>query len=169
MKRVFLCLACLALWGLCSAQSCNLITLPVGNPYQSVTLKHSGFDFSAGVVPTAWDDSDGHTTNWPAFPTINPAKEYSQYVWFEPFANTNTENFVKDMGEVALSSVINVPTQWDAGAGLVLEPLQVNHVYVIKCRDGYAKFLVKSIDPSQDQEWAVEVEYAFTAGNTFDQ
>ncbi len=168
MRRVFMCLACLALWVLCSAQSCSLVSLPVGDSYQSVTLKHSGFDFSEGIVPASFETSDGHTTNWPAQPTINPAKEYGPYVWFVPFANTDTENFTKDMGEVALSAVLDVPTEWDAGAGLTLEPLEVGHVYVIKCRDGYAKFLVKAVDPSQDREWAVDVDYGFTAGTTFD-
>lgn len=135
--------------------------------YQSQTLSHAGFDFSEGVVPSDWETSDGHTTNWPPTPTINVEKAYGPYVWFEPFSNTDTVNYTKDMGAVPLQSVIEVPSSWDAGAGLTLEPLTVGHVYVIKCRDGYAKLLVEAVYPSQDQEWSVDVQYAFTAGATF--
>jgi hypothetical protein len=166
MRRLALSLAVIAL---CSAQVCDPPPQrAAGHDYASVTLKHSGFDFSGGVVPPTWETSDGHTTNWPPTPSINPEKAYGAYVWFEPFANTNTQCFMKDMGTVTLESVTAVPTEWDGGPGVLMEPLAVDHVYVIKCLDGYAKFLVKAIYPQQEQEWAVDVEYAYTAGSTFD-
>jgi len=166
MRIMVVSLFFLAVWFTCSGGACEAPLIPQSSIYTSVTLTHAGFDFSEGTEPANWDTNDGHTTNWPAFPTIHETKSYSTYVWFEPFANTADANYVKDMGAVALSSVMQVPTQWDAGPGLTLEPLLVGHVYVIKCLDGYAKFLVKSIDATEF-DWAVEVEYAFTAGTTF--
>ena len=47
----------------------------------------------------------------------------------------------------------------DAG---VLEPLAVNHVYVVKCKDGYAKFLVTAIDLTGDG-WPITVQYYYIA------
>ena len=162
--RVVLCLAVAAIGFL---PGCDGV-VDTGTGYTSVTLTHQGFDFSAGAIPSDWDASDGHTTNWPGLPAINPDKAYGPYVWFTPFANTETESFTKDMGAVALESVTTVPATWDAGAAQVLEPLSVGHVYVVKCRDGYAKFLVNAVHPEQEFVWSVDVEYAFTSTATFD-
>lgn len=179
MKRAILFLAVIAMG---AAPACDVPVPPVegqnpggGDPavespsYESVTLTHAGFDFSTGVVPASFETSDGHTTNWPCMPTVNAEKAYGNYVWFEPFANTSSANFTKDMGAVALNAVTQVPTTWDAGPGLILEPLVVNHVYVIKCLDGYAKFLVKAVYPAPDPPWSVDVDYAYTSGATFAQ
>jgi hypothetical protein len=134
------------------------------------TLTHmSGFDFSTGTIPATGEDDDGSILAWAPFPSAAPAGGGSSTdLWFWARANTADENFTKDMGMVLLSSITAVPDTWDAGKDLPLDPLQVDHVYVVKCRDGYAKFLVKSLDPF-GEDWSAEVDYVFTAGLTFDQ
>ena len=46
-----------------------------------------------------------------------------------------------------------------------LPPLQVGHVYVVKCLDGYAKFLVKAIRVVP--QWEVDVEYVYSPSASF--
>lgn len=139
---------------------------PNATAVKTLTLVHGGVDFSAGVVGTLEagpENSDGETIGWPPWP--NNWVPSDTEVWFRPAANTNEANFTKDMGAVSLSSVTAVPATWDGGPGLDLPALQVGRVYVVKCLDGYAKFLVKAIRAEQD--WAVDVEYVFTSGTTF--
>jgi len=131
--------------------------------YKTTTLKHDGFDFSSDAIPASWEDSDGETVNWAPYPTVNQLS-YTDYVWWRTFSNDDNNNYTKDMGAVSMSSVISVPTTWDGGQDQELSPLQVGHVYVVKCLDGYAKFLVKSIDAVN---WTADVEYEYTTGTTF--
>ena len=130
-------------------------------------LVHGGVDFSADAVGDAIVDPnnnrDGETIGWP--PSPNTWYYSLTEVWFRPTANTDEASFTKDMGAVTLSSVTTVPTTWDGGVDQDLPALQVDHVYVVKCLDGYAKFLVKAI--RTDPDWEADVEYAFTSGNTF--
>ncbi|MBK9118087.1 MAG: hypothetical protein IPM18_00545 [Phycisphaerales bacterium] len=144
--------------------------LETGNPspgtVRALTLVHAGVDFSLGLTgtPTAdIENSDGETIGWPPLP--NNWRMTDTEVWFRPAANTAEDSFSKDMGAVALRSVTTVPDTWDGGVGLELAALQVGHVYVVKCRDGYAKFLVKAI--RVESAWEVDVEYVFTSGLTF--
>ncbi len=133
---------------------------------QRLTLVHAGVDFSAGTTGDAMasaDDSDGFTTTWP--PPPNNWYFSGTEVWFAPAVNTDDTNYLKDMGNVSLSSVTSAPQSWDGGQGLDLPPLQVGHVYVVKCRDGYAKFLVLAI--RTDPHWEADVEYVFSSDSLF--
>ncbi len=133
----------------------------------TLTLVHGGVDFSTGTVgdPVTGDvaNSDGNTIGWTPMP--NNRVDSNTEVWFRPSSNTVTENFISDMGAVALSSVTTIPTTWDGGVEQDLPALQVDHVYVVKCLDGYAKFLVKATRTTPD--WEADVEYVFTSGTTF--
>ncbi|MBU0995852.1 MAG: hypothetical protein KJ737_25435 [Proteobacteria bacterium] len=129
------------------------------------TLKHEGFDFSAGVVPENGEDSDGDTINWVPDPSMYlDGASYGDGVWWRSKENTASENFSKDLGEVDLDSLTDIPTIWDGGTGIALISLQENHVYIVKCKDGYAAFLVKSIDLDT---WDVAVDYIYTSGTSF--
>jgi hypothetical protein len=125
------------------------------------TLKHDGFDFSAGIIAD-YTDNDGEIIGWAPSPSKSPEGAPDTAVWWRNNSNTDTENFTKDMGAVSLDSVTTIPTTWDGGKDTVLAPLEIGHVYVVKCQDGYAKFVVKSVS-----EWDVSVDYAFTSGSSF--
>lgn len=137
-------------------------------------LTHEGFDFSAGAAPANWDATDGYITVWTTkdYPA---GYAYGGGFWWSPYDSSGSETPIKDMGEVALSSVTSVPTDWTYVSGSGVYPLMANHVYVVKARDGYAKFKVISLsgleyaaesnwDPSR---WQVTVEYGYTAGTSF--
>lgn len=133
----------------------------------TLTLTHAGVDFSTGtagdIVTGDVANSDGDMIGWA--PSPNNWVSSDTEVWFRPGPNTATENFISDMGAVALSSVTTIPTTWDGGSGQDLPALQVDHVYVVKCEDGYAKFLVKATRVTPD--WEADVEYVYTTGTTF--
>jgi len=154
-----------------SALGCVLLSFG-GCPWATtggtmLTLAHWGVDFSTGAVgdPVTGDvaDSDGAIITWTPLPSNRVDSDTE--VWFRPDSNTATENFISDMGAVALSSVTTIPAEWDGGPGQDLPALQVDHVYVVKCLDGYAKFLVTATRVTPD--WEADVEYVYTSGTTF--
>lgn len=166
MRRLLFCLLVMVI---CSGQTCSLPT-PGGDSNgaaKSATLTHSGFDFSKDVGGSAdvgdVPDADGDVVGWSPAPTVW-TDEGGNSVWWRSRANNETTNFTKDMGAVSLASVIAVPTTWDGTTDTSLPSLQVGHVYVVKCLDGYAKFLVKAIDA---QAWTVDVDYQYTSGSSF--
>jgi len=131
------------------------------------TVGHSGFDFSTEEAGGDYEAQDGYPTAWvPGNSEYPEGYEWGSGVRWVPYTNTDTENFTKDMGEVELGSVTSVPDTWDGGTGQSVMPLQVGHVYVVKCREGYAKSLVNSIS---SESWDVQVEYYFTSGTAFEQ
>lgn len=135
-----------------------------GDGYREAVLTQRGFDFSEGIEPEDILDIDGDIVNFAPPPTVSD-KSYGDYLWFRPETNTSTENFTKGMGPVSLDSVREAPGAWDSGPGQNLEPLVLNHVYVVKCIDGHVKFAVRDINPILRE---VEVEYYHTSGTTFD-
>jgi len=167
MWRLLLCLVVV----LCLGAQCSIIPNISdgdgdGNGVQSATLTHQGFDFSLGDIPADEADLDGEIIWWAPSPTVSDLSNTDQ-LWWRPKENyDDNTNYTKDMGAVSLASVTTVPTEWDAGPDEDLPPLQVNHVYVVKCLDGYAKFLVKSIDNTVMSE-SIAVDYVYTSGTTF--
>ena len=162
MRNILFCLAVLVI---CSGQSC--FPLPNSDSkVKSAILNHFGFDFSAGVGGSQEtgdvENADGEIIGWSPAPTVWTDGD-GDSVWWRSRANTSDTNFTKDMGQVSLASVTAVPAAWDGTTDTSLPPLQVNHVYVVKCLDGYAKFLVKEILA----DWQVRVDYQYTSGNSF--
>jgi len=140
--------------------------IPTGTTTNEMTLGHYGVDFSTGETGDEiadYSNVDGETIGWPPSPSNWVASDTE--VWYRPAANTSEQNFTKDMGAVTLNAVTAVPSTWDGGPEQDLAALQVGHVYVVKCLDGYAKFLVKAI--RYDPNWEADVEYEFTTGTTF--
>ena len=139
-----------------------------------VTLTHDGFDFSAGIISSSWDEIDGYITVWA--PQDYPAGyEYGKAFWWTPAAYDNSITHILDMGEVALSSITSVPGDWSYVSGTGNYPLIVNHAYVIKAKDGYAKFKVSSLNGLNSaanstwdpMKWEIKGEYEFTTGASF--
>jgi hypothetical protein len=142
---------------------------------QQTNLTHEGFDFSAGAAaPNDWNSTDGYITVWAA--RAYPAGyAYGAGFWWTPADSDSSVIPIQDMGTVALSSVTAVPSNWAYVAGTGDYPLMTDHVYVVKARDGYAKFKVLSmsgmeyaVDTNWDPfRWTVAVEYAYTSGTSF--
>ena len=168
MRRILLTLAVMVI---CSGQIC-IPTAGTNGDGQSTaktaTLAHWGFDFSEGVSGSEAggdvDNADGETIGWSPWPTVWTDGGGTS-VWWRSRENTADTNFTKDMGEVTLASVTTVPTTWDGTTDASLPALQVNHVYVVKCIDGYAKFLVTAL--RVDTGWEADVEYEYTSGTSF--
>jgi hypothetical protein len=132
--------------------------------YVITTVDHfKGFDFSENKA----QDSDGAVIGWqPGGATHPNYNNDGVYLWWITRSITGeTTNKTKDMGTVALSSITEVPTNWEVSPNIT--PLLVGHVYVAKCIDGYVKFEVLSVSPSEEN-WPVEIKYSFSSTSTFD-
>ena len=135
--------------------------------YKTVTVQHYGFDFSAGVADTVnWANNDGETVGWQPGGANNPSyPSYDKYIWYRnsELDTVSYLNQTKDMGVIDITTVKNVPSQWDTVP--YINPLLVGHVIVAKCRDGYVKFEVLSADTTMF--WPAEIKYYFSSGSTF--
>ncbi len=151
----------------CALATCSNSTGP-SYDYPEVVLTHNGFDFSVGAPDTIdYSNSDGDVIVWqPARGNPdNPQYSDRTYVWWRNDQTTaDNTNATKDMGEVAIAKVKDVPTAWDVSP--TIPPLLVGHTVVAKCRDGHAKFEVIATDTVH---WAATVKYYFTTGSTFDE
>lgn len=127
--------------------------------YPTATLNDIGFDFSEGI--TNFDivnDNDGEVVNY--YPRGGNNPDFSNGLWW----NSNSMYLInqqKDYGEIELSEIKEVDPIFDN----TLSPLLVNHCYVTTCIDGFAKFLVLSVDTTN---WLVEVEYEFCETGIFE-
>jgi hypothetical protein len=121
---------------------------------KTAILTHNGFDFSTGQAA----HGDGETIGWNSGQQTNP--NYSNGVWWR---GKNTNNQI-DLGNISLTSVIELPSSgWDK----VINPLIKDHVYIIKCEDGYAVFKVlKQPDPNSNL-WEAEVKYIYSTNGNF--
>ena len=134
-----------------------------GSTGTTATLGHMyGFDFSTGSTPEVGTDPDVDIIGWAPSPGMR--RDSTTEVWSRCWANTTTENFTKDYGAVALSTITTVPSSWDGTLVTTLDALAISHSYVIKCADGYAKFIVTSINAAS---WEAGVIYEYTSGTTW--
>lgn len=141
-----------------------------------VSITHDGFDFSAGTKAANWDTTDGYLTVW-STKDYPAGYAYGSGFWWSPYELSGSNDTpIQDIGKVELSSVTSIPANWTYVAGTGVYPLMVDHVYVVKARDGYGKFKVISLngleyanqqsnwDPTK---WEVVVEYGYTSGTSF--
>lgn len=147
--------------------------VPIANStpqYKTATVTHSGFDFSTGEVGPEWEQQDFYLTAW-ANTNYPTGYEWGSGIWVNTYDYSQIH--VMDQGEVELSSVTEIPTDWSVPVGAVDYPLQLNHVYILRARDGFAKFKVVSLSPSgtvgenQIGEMQIEIEYEYTEGTSF--
>lgn len=131
------------------------------NKGETVVVSHEGFDFSEGVIPDSYDNSDGETVSWMPNGGTNPDYD-GDYVWWRN-TNVDADNATIDMGEVELKDVESGNQSWEENPNIT--PLLEGHVYVAKCNDGYVKFMVNSV--STTDMWECEVEYIFSESADF--
>jgi len=129
----------------------------------TATLTHDGFDFSANAADQDFQTNDGDVIVWQPGNQTNPSYPDDTNVWWRNDNATQSGlNETIDMGAVELSSVTQVPSQFEASPNIT--PLLVGHVYVATCRDGSVKFRVTATDTSN---WTATVEFVFTSGTSF--
>ena len=160
----------LAAIGILAIVGCQTVT-STATGYSTATLTHWGFDFATGARTDEAGKYDGETITWNPDAVTTTVEgttypSYSNYVWWRGASGSLASvPHQKHMGQVALSTVLTVPSTWDSGSNIW--PLLVGCAYVVKCSpEGYAKFRVTSYEASPS--WEAEVEYYFTTGTTFD-
>jgi|GEM_PF-616516 len=132
------------------------------------TFGHNGFDFSENEEPT-WENTDLYTVWWTNYTYPAGYKNYDG-VWATNWDSSIIP--VQDQGMVSLDSVTTIPTDWTSSSDMIVYPLQLDHVYISKTRDGYVKFKVLALpalplDPNNIGNVEIEVEYVYTSGNSF--
>lgn len=128
--------------------------------YKTVKISHYGYDFSEEKVDSTGTTNDGDIVNW------SPANPQNRnHLWYRPDYTIDADNSQKDMGDVSLESITSVPSSFDADPN----PLQIGNAYVVKCKDGYAKFKVLDLSDSNDTtEWWAKIKYEFSSTGQFD-
>lgn len=123
--------------------------------FLTATIGHDGFDFSAGAPDTAnWENNDGDVISWLPGGGTHPMYARNEYLRFR------NGDVSADLGEVNFGDITEIPSTWDT----LPPPLIVGHVKIIKCKDGYAKIKIKSVDV---QAWTADIDYLFTSGDKF--
>lgn len=130
---------------------------------KSMTLSHWGVDFSEGKVGSQsanldYTKSDGETVGWCAYgnSSSNPTG-----VWYRPYVDKLKKLSVADISSVGTVDTTNWATD------VCSTPLQKGEVWLAKCKDGFAAFLVKSTPDPNASFWTVDVEYVFSKTNKF--
>jgi len=109
-------------------------------------------------------DRDVDIIGWAPSPGMR--RDSTTEVWCRTTLSesSTTESFIKDYGAVALSTITVAPSSWDGTLTTTLDALAVSHSYVVQCTDGYAKFIVTSINAVS---WEAGVIYEYTSGTTW--
>ena len=132
-----------------------------GGSGSSITIGHGdGVDFSEGKNTSVWEDQDGYAIFWSPTGTYVEGEASNGGVWYNNTSNDGDKIYIYDAGKVSLDSVKNVDESKWATYGIAMQSLQVGHTYVVKARDGYAKFNVSSVK-------ADDINVSFTATYTF--
>jgi len=133
--------------------------------YQTVTLTHNGFDFSAGKTDTLnWQNNDCDLIGWHSgilgsHPTY---ASNTTYTWIrnDQVDTVNYQTWIKNYGNVDETTITSTTVNNDS----IIDPLFVGDVWVVKCHDGFAKFKVLSVD---GVAWEASVKFVYTASSTF--
>lgn len=147
---------------------------------QSLWFGHFGSDFSEGLgtdsncsydgVTIEWVNDDGYLADFTTTGTNGDPQDGSHF-WFnvsedapEPIGDTS-EYYIEYMGNVSLASVTSVSGNWFQ-RNSTFPALSLDHVYVIKARDGYVKFKVKELK-NAGSDICVNVDYVHSPSTTF--
>lgn len=118
----------------------------------SITISHeNGVDFSEGKNTTEWEQQDGYAIFWSPTNAYVQGEEYNSGVWYGNTVNDGQSIYIYDAGNVSLDSVKSVDESKWATYNEPMQSLQVGHTYVVKARDGYAKFNVTSVKASTSE------------------
>lgn len=135
---------------------------------KTIRIGHSGgIDFSKDNNLSNGEEQDGYAVVWSPSKYVT-GEEYGKGIWYNTNVSdpSNTYRYIQALGEVDLDSVTSIDTTAWYPYNDALKSLQKNEVYVVKTRDGYAKFKVLSVD-FISSDWNFEAEYVFSPTNTF--
>lgn len=135
----------------------------------TITVTHGdGVDFSEGKNTSEWEKQDGYAVFWSPSNAYVEEEAYNEGVWYGNAASDGNSLYIYDAGEVALDSIKSVDESKWVQYNEPLHSLQVGHVYVVKARNGYAKFKVtavvapKSEDDTQNLSFSANYNYSST-------
>jgi len=147
----------------------NNNTPPSNTTTKRLTIGHSGgVDFSENNTNVEWEKQDGYTVTWSPSGKYVAGEKNGNGVWYQNNVSdtTNTYIYIQSLGKVKLSSVTSVDiTAWHP-YDTALKSLQKDNVYVVKTKDGYAKFKVLSIDFTSNN-WNFKAEYQYSQTTSF--
>ena len=131
--------------------------------FLTTTIKHEGIDWSEDAsVPSDYANADGETIGWCSMGT---QVQGVTGVWYR---NNSNASVMYNLGNIALESVQSFDANL-ADSDVCDSPMIVGDVWVIDCKDGYVKFKVTSVDDGANSvDWAVGVEYEYSATTNFD-
>lgn len=166
LKKTFITLLTVFLVG-CGSSSDDSSTS--GSSTNTITIGHmGGVDFSEDSTNADWEQQDGYTTTWSQNGYYISGEEYGSGLWYSNnvYDTTSTYLYIQSFGNVSLDSITSVDTNAWHPYGTALQSLQLNHVYVVKTRDGYAKFKVTSLNPN-GEDWNFTAEYVYSKTTSF--
>lgn len=128
--------------------------------YETITITHAGIDWSTKKTgnEVSYDQIDGETISW-----CEPGVSLSNVtgIWYRSFNQK-----VYRVGNVDISSVASVnQSAWQND--VCATPLANGDVWVVQARDGYVIFKVTDKGDINSTNWAVKVQYKFSADGNF--
>ncbi len=135
---------------------------PANGYIMGIITHFAGLDFSAGDTTTNHELADGEIIAW--MPGGSWQSGPTQ-LWYrnDQVDTVNYLNQTWDLGPIDITTVLNVPTT-HVDTVPNIPALQVGHVVVAKCKDGYAKFEVLALDTV---DWAANVKFLYSPNTTF--
>ncbi len=128
----------------------------LSSPAYNTVINFHGLDFSTLMVNDEIDIS---------LSRVNPVNGQisDSFYYFHVYDEPEYLN-IKDMGPETFNFIdrISPSFPWDSFAFV-----HTNHLYVVKCRDGFAKFKVISVYGSNLYDTEVQIFYEFTSDSTF--
>jgi len=135
--------------------------------FDKITVAHnSGVDFSEKNNTNDFKMQDGYAVPWSPTSVYATGEKWGSGVWYvnNVTDSTNTHIYIQELGNIDLSSVSSVDkTAW-LPYGSKLKSLQIGYVYVVKTKDGYAKFKVQSVNV---KDWSFIATYSYSKNGTF--
>lgn len=121
----------------------------------------NGFDFSAGGLSSDYDALDIVLSD---SPFENPDERSDSLYYFDVLVSDQFQ-FIKDYGLETFNYLDRVPqyVNWDS----LSPPIKVDHLYLIRCKDGYVKLKIMQISGSNLYNVVINFIYSYTSGEDF--
>ena len=168
-KKYFVILVAVFIVG-CGSSSDDDSTGSSGSSYSQMVISHfNGADFSESATSTDWEEQDGYATAWPTGGSYVDGEAWGSGLWYSNnvYDDQSAVTYIQSLGNVDLDTVTTVDTNSWHTYGDPLQSLQVNNVYVVKTRDGYAKFKVVSLDLNSSTDWNFTADYKYSSTTSF--
>lgn len=131
------------------------------NDFRQSVIDVNGFDFSAGGLSSDYDALDVVITR---HSPDNPADTGDSVYYFDVLFS-DIHQYIKDYGEETFNYLDRVPAYvyWDS----IPPPIYIDHLYLIRCKDGYAKLKILRISGDNINNVIINFIYSYTDGDLF--